>query len=99
MQTEKKMLKNRTFDSVTRFRNQRNRVNDLIEHKKIAFFHTSIENCAGDQKAIYLLIKKLANIPMTPIYPEATDDGALANQFSEFFKAKIEKIQSYPLIS
>ena len=91
---ERHMLKTRNSDTVTKYREQRNRVNNLIEQKKIAFFHKSIADCSGDQKAIYQLIKKLANKPTTPIYPESFDDKTLADQFSQFFKTKIEKINA-----
>ena len=88
---ERKMLKDKHSDTITKYKNQRNRVNELIEQKKIAFFHTSIEDCSGDQKAIYQLIKRLANKPTTPIYPEATDDATLANVFSQFSKLNLRK--------
>ena len=45
-------------------------------------------------RAIYLLIKRLAEKPSTPNYPEAPNDEALANQFSEFFKTRIDKIKA-----
>ena len=84
-QLERNMIKNRNCASIENYKTQRNRVNALIDKKKIAFFHSSIKDCAGDQKAIYQIIKKLANKPTTAIYPEAPDDGTLANQFSDFF--------------
>ncbi len=89
---ERKMLKDKNIESTARYKLQKNRVNFITDQKKIAFFNTSIENCNGDQKLIYQLIKKLSNKPATPVYPEAPNDGVLSNQFSEFFKSKIEKI-------
>ena len=91
---ERKMLKDRDPVSKNNYRIQRKRVNEIIEQKKIAFFHSSIKDCAGDQKALYQLMKKLANKPIAPVFPESPSDDVLANQFSDFFKSKIEKINA-----
>ena len=41
---------------------------------------------------MYRLVKRLSRKPSTNAYPEANDDAELADRFSEFFEAKIRKI-------
>ena len=92
---ERRMLKCKNDKNKTEFNRQKNYVNNLTDSKKVLFFSSSISNKKGDKQALYQLIKRLSNKPTTPLYPDAPSDEQLANQFSAFFKEKIERINEH----
>ena len=79
-------------EHLKRYKTQKNHVNRMIDDKKIAFCNNSISDKSGDQKALYKLVRKLTNKPTDVAYPESANNTELAEQFSNFFKDKIKKI-------
>ena len=86
------MVKDKTEKNISDYKNQKNLVNPLCDAKKTVFFTSAIAKCNGNQKGIYKLVRKLCNKPTTPVYPDAPSDNVLANQFSDYFKSKIDTI-------
>ena len=70
------------------FKAKRNHVNALMQKAKSTFYNTKVQECEGDQKALFRVINKLLH---------RTDDLAEANcpsaqEMSDFFHEKIERI-------
>ena len=93
-QLERIMRKNKSNNNISDYKIQNNLVNRLIDRKKISFFNAAIEKCNGDQKGIYILLRKLTNRPTKPVFPDAPSDKDLAELFSHFFESKIDKINA-----
>ena len=91
---ERAWRKQRTDENLNRYKAQKNRLNQLIDNKKVTFCNTSISDKTGDPKALYALVRRLTNKPTVITYPESTNNEALAEQFSTFFEDKIKKINN-----
>ena len=82
----------RSSEHLNRYKTQKNRLNRIIEDKKITFCNDSISAKSGDQNALYKLVKKLTNKPTDIVYSESANHAELAEQFSLYFDDKIKKI-------
>ena len=89
---ERAWRRTRSSEHLNRYKTQKNRVNQIIEEKKITFCNDSISAKSGDQKALYKLVRKLTNKPTDIAYPESLNNEELAEKFSRVFDDKIKKI-------
>jgi hypothetical protein len=79
---------------------QKNTVSKLIEHAKIDYYSSLINEKAGDQKQLFSVVNDLLHKNKKPVLPQSKSDQALAEQFSEFFSDKITAIRkSFPASS
>ena len=91
-QLERRFLKDKSNLHLSEFNVQKNYVTKLIDEKKIAFCNSEVSENSSDQKYLHSMVKRLSRKTSTTVYPKADDDAALADKFSEFFEAKIKKI-------
>ena len=61
-------------------------------HAKARYYQHAIKDCDQDQKSLFKIVNKLLHSAKLQILPSHTDAFSLANSFSMFFKAKIDKI-------
>ena len=68
--------------------------NQMIQEKKTDFNKEQVTTNAGNSKVLFRLVNNMLNKTNSTIYPEAPNNKALADEFSTFFKNKINKISS-----
>ncbi len=76
------------------FHAQRNKVNILITDTRSKYYHKKVEDCGSDQKALFKVIEDLFQKDNSSQFPDCESMDKLAEDFSDFFIAKIERIRS-----
>lgn len=93
--SQKNWLQNRNEENWNKLKMARNKYVNKLNIAKANYFTDKIKRLKGNTAGIYNTINKLTNrIKVNPM-PEHDSKKSLANDFSNFFKNKIEKIQEY----
>ena len=66
--------------------------NSLLSRKKAEFYNSKISENESDQKCLFEIVNKLQNKKRTTLLPDHISQKSLANEFSVYFKDKIDKI-------
>ena len=69
-------------------------VNDVIERSRETYYKDKIKSCGNDQKQIFKVTNHLLGNKPEVKLPSHTSAKELAQDFSDFFENKIEKIRS-----
>jgi hypothetical protein len=72
---------------------QRDVVNKLLKNGKTAFYKKQVEDCGGDQKALFRVVQKLLKPHHTQHLPSYSSLEEITERFSTFFTSKIENIR------
>ena len=68
---------------------------EALTNAKIACYSDQVKSSKGDTKKLYNLVYGLmGDVKCNPL-PEHTDDAKLAEEFADFFIAKIQAIRDY----
>ena len=73
--------------------NQKHVVDKLIEQAKIKFYSGKITDNIGDQKELFSVVNDLLQKSKKLVLPKSDSDGALVQQFSDFYSRKIMDIR------
>ena len=66
---------------------------EALTHAKIACYSDQIKSSKGDTKKLYNLVYGLMGDVKSNPLPDHTDDAKLAEEFADFFIAKIQAIR------
>ena len=91
---ERKWKTNQSEINEELLRNQKNRVNILMNSERSAFYARKIENAGDNQRDTFKIVKELFHKNGETPLPEHTSIENLAEEFSEFFISKIELIRA-----
>ncbi len=91
---ERKWLKSKLDIDEQILHSQRNKVNILINDTRSKFYSRKIQECGSDQKALFRVIDDLFKKERNCHYPKCQSMDILAEEFSQFFIGKIEKIRN-----
>ncbi|XP_060553020.1 uncharacterized protein LOC132714233 [Ruditapes philippinarum] len=75
------------------YRSQCAYVNKLLKRTRISFYAEKIESCGRDQKTLFKVTKNLLGRTDEVVLPVASSSADLAQEFSDFFVDKIDKIR------
>ncbi len=75
------------------FKVARNAFVSQLHKAKVDYYTSEIQNAAGSQKRLFSIISSLACQPKENPLPAHTSVKALANEFGNFFKSKIDRIR------
>ena len=89
---ERKMLRSGFPDDKERFYNIRNKYSALLRETKIKYYSDLVDECAGNSKKLFRVIKSLSKQESPKNLPPYDDPFILANEFGSFFCRKIELI-------
>ena len=70
----------------------RNKYNAMIREEKLKSTSGKVEECKGDTKKLYSLVRYLTGTKVQNPMPNNTGDKKLANDFADYFIEKIQKI-------
>ena len=84
--------KNVTFRE--EYRLVRNRYRSAIDEAKTEYYSGKVQECAGDQKKLFEIIKSLTKPLQQEQYPDSDSLKDLADAFGDFFIMKIQKIRT-----
>ena len=70
----------------------RNKYNAMIREEKLKSTSGKVEECKGDTKKLYSLVRYLTGTKVQNLIPDNTGDEKLANDFADYFIEKIQKI-------
>ena len=70
----------------------RNKYNAMIREEKLKSTSGKVEECKGDTKKLYSLVRYLTGTKVQNPMPDNTGDEKLANDFADYFIEKIQKI-------
>ncbi len=90
---ERKWLRTKLPIDEEILKNQRNKVNILINKTRSDHYSKKISECDGDQKALFQIVSHLFHKDTVSPYPEADSMVSLAEDFSNFFVGKVTKIR------
>ena len=76
------------------FNSQRKLVNELMTSAKKEYFSTLIHNCGTDQRKLFGVVNQLLSRDKQLDLPNHISMQSLCDDFGNFFKQKIDKIQS-----
>ena len=85
-------IKNVTFGE--EYRLVRNRFRSVIDEAKTEYYSGKVQECAGDQKKLFEIIKSLTKPLQQEKYPDSDSSKDLADAFGDFFIMKIQKIRT-----
>lgn len=91
---EKKWRLTRAEVDQIEYKRQCTTVKNLLSVTKRNYYNQQVENCNGDQKKLFKIVNSLLHRKTQSILPNSNDDKMLAEQFSDFFISKIEKIRT-----
>ncbi len=91
---ERKWLKSDSKVDLIDFKRAKNVYCNSLESARCQFYRDKIEECAGDQKKLFQLVAFLTGANKDSPLPDYEDPQLLANDFGQFFAAKIETIQA-----
>ena len=83
----------KTVDNHVLFQKQKNFVNHMLDREKTKYFCDMINDNAHDQAFLFKISGKLMKKPTEVIYPPHISTLSLANEFNDFFIAKIKRIR------
>ena len=89
---ERKMLRSGFPNDKERFYNIRNKYSALLRETKIKYYSDLVNECAGNSKKLFRVIKSLSKQESPKNLPPYDDPFILANEFGSFFCRKIELI-------
>ena len=72
----------------------RNRYRSAIDEAKTEHYSGKVQECAGDQKKLFEIIKSLPKPLRQEQYPDSDSLKDLADAFGDFFIIKIQKIRT-----
>jgi len=75
------------------YKDQCSTLKHLLCQAKAQHYQSMIEACASDQQKLFQVVNKLLHRKTLPKLPSSTSDAFLAEQFSDFFISKIDKIR------
>ncbi len=90
---ERKWLKSKSTIDEDLLKSQRNKVNVLINKARFDYYSNLIEDCGPDQKALFRVVSNLFCKDNMSQFPECSDMDMLAEEFSQFFIGKVQKIR------
>ena len=93
-QAERKWRKDHTDESDRVMVELRKTYSKVLHRSKVAYYSEIIEKNKSNQKQLFQIIKKLKQDNGSTIYPEHSSKTQLANEFSDYFEAKITKIRA-----
>ena len=70
----------------------RNKYNAMIREEKLKSTSRKVEECKGDTRKLYSLVRYLTGTKVQNPMPSSTGDTKLANDFADYFIEKIQKI-------
>ena len=85
-------IKNVTFRE--EYRLVRNRYRSAIDEAKTEYYSGKVQECTGDQKKLFEIIKSLTKPLQQQQYPDSDSLKDLADAFGDFFIMKIQKIRT-----
>ena len=75
----------------------RNKYNAMIREEKLKSTSGKVEECKGDTKKLYSLVRYLTGTKVQNPMPDNTGDEKLANDFTDYFIEKIwDDLDDYP---
>ena len=83
----------RTHSTWLEFNSARKDYKEALTHAKIACYLDQIKSSKGDTKKLYNLVYRLMGDVKNNPLPDHTDDAKLAEEFVDFFIAKIQTIR------
>ena len=83
----------RTYSTWLEFNSARKGYREALTHAKIACYSDQIKSNKGDTKKLYNLVYGLMGDVKSNPLPDHTDDAKLAEEFVDFFIAKIQAIR------
>ena len=83
----------RTYSIWLEFNSARKDYKEALTHAKIACYSDQIKSSKGDTKKLYKLVYGLMGDVKSNPLPDHTDDAKLAEEFADFFIAKIQAIR------
>lgn len=90
---ERKWRKSRLESDRLAFIKERNEVSSLISSTKQEYFLSRVQQCHGDQKALFSEMNRLLHKPMYMPLPPHDSPRELADRFMSFFCGKVDKIR------
>ncbi len=90
---ERKWIKSKLSIDEELFRAQRNTVNVLMNETRSKHYACVIGDCGADQKALFKVINDLFQKDNSTQLPECGSMERLAEEFSQFFVGKIQRIR------
>ena len=72
----------------------RNRYRSAIDEAKTEYYSGKVQECAGDQKKLFEIIKSLTKPLQQEQYPDSDTMKDLADAFGDFFVMKFQKIST-----
>ena len=76
------------------YRLVRNRYTATIDEAKKEYYSEKVQDCAGDQKKPFEIIKSLTKALQQEQYPDSHSWKDLADVFGDFFMMKIQRIRT-----
>ena len=90
---ERLFKQKRTYSTWLEFNSARKVYKEALTHAKIACYLDQIKSSKGDTKKLYNLVYGLMGDVKSNPLPDHTDDAKLAEEFADFFIAKIQAIR------
>ncbi len=90
---ERKYLKSKLSVDKEALVHQKNKVNVLINSTRSGYYNNKIKDCGSDQKALFKIVNGLFHKNSQVPLPECSSMDKLADDFSQFFIGKVEKIR------
>ena len=85
---ERRWRKTKLADDRDAFKAQRQNVNNMIAKAKTEYYHSMIEECRDDQKALFRLVDKLLHRRSKPRLPENENIQEVLHIFAEYFTSR-----------
>ena len=90
---ERKYLKQQSSENLYSYKEKCENYYSNIKNTRTEYYKNVLTNKKDDLKAVYNIVNKLSGDGNKSILPKTKSDKQLANQFSIFFKEKIENIR------
>ena len=65
----------------------------MLSDAKITCYSAQVRDCKGDMRELYKLVNTLMGTASSNPFPNHTNDKVLAEDFTDFFLNKIQKIR------
>ena len=89
---EKIWQKYKTDNTWRALKEHRNKYSAMIQKEKMKSTSEKVDECKGDTKKLYSLVRYLTGTKAQNPMPDNTGDEKLANNFANYFIQKIQKI-------
>ena len=90
---ERRWRRTGLLSDLRRYKDLRNKTNNLMTEARRVFYREHIDENCGDQKRLFSVTKRLLGSGHEIQFPPFKDKVALANKFGEFFAQKIVTFQ------